>query len=175
MNKSKIDYNNITFNDPDDYAPDTDTCMNCMNETDERIGYNEKMDLLKRACSSCGLVYIEDGEGNRTIIKGEKRDWMAFLSKNLSFPFEANVIEYDGSDAEFFGFEPNSPFRLNDKVKVTKTNFNDENYGVIATIYKGRKKYDIPLCDLEVVDKASLNYKLVDDYKTWFVNYRDIE
>ena len=172
MDNKALDYSGIDFSDPDDYAPDTEICSFCGSESDERIGYNEKDDLLKRACSNCGAVYIEDGQGKITIIKGEKRDWTAFLSQNLIFPFEAEVEDVEGSDAELFGFYNPSPFRYKDRVQVLDTNFEDDLYGVIAEVRKGRKKYSIPLCDLSVMDNISPNYKLVDDYKTWFANCR---
>jgi len=172
MNNSEFEYDGIEFNDPDDYAPDTEICMFCWSESDERIGYNEKEDLLKRACSNCGATYIEDGQGKITIIKGEKRDWTVFLSQNLVFPFEAVVEDVEGSDAELFGYENPSPFRYKDRVKVLDTDFEDDLCGIIARVRKGRKKYAIPLCDLSVIDNTSPNYKLVEDYKTWFCNYR---
>lgn len=43
-------------------------------------------------------------------------------------------------------------------------------YGIIATIKLIRKKYEFPLCDLEVKDKANPNFQLVEDFKTWFAN-----
>ena len=154
------------------YAPDTELCSFCWSKSDERVGYNEKLDLLKRACSNCGAVYIEDGQGRITILKGEKRDWAAFLPQNLVFPFEAEVEYTEGSGVELFEFDDPSPFHYKDRVKVLDTDFEDDLYGIIAGIRKGRKKYAIPLCDLSAIDNASHNYKLVDDYKTWFANYR---
>jgi len=170
MKKNTIDYDSIDFNDPDDYAPDTDNCSFCGSESDERIGYNEKEDLLKRACSNCGAVYIEDAQGEIIVLKGEKRDWAVFLSEHLSFPFEARVDE--ASDEEIFGRGDPGPIRYKDRVTVTKTDYEDDLYGVIADIKKGSKKYSYPLCDLAVVDEKSPNYKIVDDYRTWFANYR---
>ena len=172
MKTMEPDYNSIEFNDPDDYAPDTQICPFCWSESDERIGYNEKEDFLKRACSDCGATYIEDGQGKITIIKGEKRDWAVFLSQNLVFPFEAVVEDVEGSDAELFGFDNPNPFRYMDRVKVLETDFEDDLCGIIAGVRKGRKKYAIPLCDLSVVDTASANCKLVEDYSNWLINYR---
>jgi hypothetical protein len=42
--------------------------------------------------------------------------------------------------------------------------------GIIAEIRLGRSKYAFPLCDLEVVDKTSPDYQLIDDYRVWFAN-----
>ncbi|MDR2650111.1 MAG: calcium-binding protein [Clostridiales bacterium] len=170
MDNKALGYEGIDFSDPDDYAPETEICSFCGSESDERIGYNKKMDLLKRACSNCGAIYIEDGEGEIIILKGEKRNWGTYLKKNFIFPFEAVVDE--ASDEEVFGFGDPGPIRYKDRVTVTNTDFEDDIYGVIAEIKKGRKKYSFPLCDLAVVDNKSPNYKLLDDYRTWFANCR---
>jgi len=169
LNK-EINYDSIDFNDPDDYAPDTDICSFCGSESDERIGYNEKLDLLKRACSNCGVIYIEDGKGKKTILQGEARDWDAYLSQHLTFPFEATVDEI--SDEEFFGVGDPGPILYKDKLTVVKVSGDDDKYGIIVDVKKGRKKYAYPLCDLAVADKKSSNYKLVDDYLSWFANSR---
>ena len=34
-----------------------------------------------------------------------------------------------------------------------------------------RKRFVIPLAELKAMDKKSLNYRLLDDYSIWFVNY----
>ena len=102
--------------------------------------------------------------------KEEKRDWETYLAQHLSFPFEAQADEI--SDEEFFGIGDPGPIRYRDKLKVVNTGFDDDKYGIIAEIRKGRKKYYYPLCDLDVLDKKSPNYKIVDDYRTWFANCR---
>jgi hypothetical protein len=172
MDCKESDCSALDFDDLDDYAPDVQVCTFCWCESDERVGYNEKEDLLKRACSNCGAIYIEDGQGKIIVVKGEKRDWAVFLSQNLAFPFEAVVEDVEGSDAEIFGYENSYPFRCGDSVKVLDTDFHDDLCGIIAGVRKGRKKYAIPLCDLSVKGSSSHNHKLVDDYKTWFFNYR---
>jgi len=169
MMKKKIDWDSIDFNDPDDFAPDTYTCFNCVSETDERIGYNEKQDLLKRACSNCGIIYIEDSKCNITLLEGEMRDWKAYLSEHLTFPFKAKVDEM--SDAEAFGRPV--PLRYHDDVTVVGISGDFDMYGIVVDVKKGQKEYTFPLCDLAVVAKKSPNYKLVDDYRDWDCNYRD--
>lgn len=168
MAKKEMDYDSIDFTDPDDYAPDTEICSFCGSESDERIGYNEKLDLLKRSCSNCGAIYIDDGKGENIVLKGEKRDWAKYLSQHLIFPFEAIVDEI--SDEEFFGAGNLPAIRYNDKLTVIGVGGDFDLYGIIVDVKKGKKKYAYPLCDLEVVDKKSSNYKLVADYNMWFAN-----
>jgi hypothetical protein len=33
-----------------------------------------------------------------------------------------------------------------------------------------KKKYEFPLCDLEVIDKTRTDFQLIEDYGTWFAN-----
>jgi 5-formaminoimidazole-4-carboxamide-1-beta-D-ribofuranosyl 5'-monophosphate synthetase len=48
----------------------------------------------------------------------------------------------------------------------------DDDEGLMVKVRKadGKKQYAVALIDLEVVDKKSPNYQLVEDYNVWFVN-----
>lgn len=52
----------------------------------------------------------------------------------------------------------------------------DEAYGLMSTVKPIKVNYsggnNVPLCDLECVDKISKNYQFLDDYSVWFVNNR---
>jgi hypothetical protein len=110
----------------------------------------------------------EEGRRIRNVLRGVEPDndfaamerWGEYLGKNLNFPFEAIVEEY-----EEFG-----PFKYGDKLTVKKVIFVDDHYGVIVNVRLDRKSYDIPLSDIEVVDEQSPNYQLVSDYRVWFAN-----
>ena len=86
--------------------------------------------------------------------------WEEYLEENLSFPFEAEVDEY----------QERGPLQAGDHVKVTEIGLVDDLYGVIVDLRRGRRKYAFPLCDLRVIDEHSPNYQIVDDYRTWFAN-----
>ncbi len=87
--------------------------------------------------------------------------WEEYLEKNVRFPFEAVVAE----------FQERGPLRGGDKVVVTGIgDITDEMYGIIVDLKMGRRKYAFPLCDLEATDKKSANYQLVKDYAVWFAN-----
>jgi hypothetical protein len=47
----------------------------------------------------------------------------------------------------------------------------DDSYGVIVDVRLGRRKYAFPLCNLEVADTESPNYRIVHDYRVWFANH----
>ena len=78
----------------------------------------------------------------------------------LQFPFEAEVFEW----------QEEGPLQEGDKVKVVSIYEDDDIYGILVSLRHGRKKYEFPLCDLEVLDKSSANYQPVKDYAIWFAN-----
>lgn len=87
--------------------------------------------------------------------------WSNYLETTLTFPFEAVVAES----------QERGPLHSGDKVKVTSINdIDDELRGLIADLRVGQRKYNFPLCDLEVADQASANYQPVKDYVVWFAN-----
>jgi hypothetical protein len=86
--------------------------------------------------------------------------WENHLAKHLSFPFEAEVSEY----------QERGPLQAGNRVTVQRISDVDDLCGVIVCLRHGRTQYHFPLCDLEVVDKQSPNHQLVDDYAVWFAN-----
>jgi len=155
----------IEFND--EFEEEEDICSICGGDT-ELTGWNEEKELSRFECKDCGAIFIYDDDYNETIIKGEKRNWEKYLSEKLIFPFNGVVDE--SQDDGFF--EERGPIRYGDKVVVEKVIMKDDLYGVIVEIKKGKKAYDFPLCDLKVEDKKSANFKILDNYRTWFANCR---
>jgi len=84
--------------------------------------------------------------------------WETYLTDSLSFPFEAEISECldDG------------PLQQGDKIRIHGIMRSDDWYGIIIKLRLGRKVYHTPLCEIEVLDKKSNNYTLVDDYINWF-------
>jgi hypothetical protein len=110
----------------------------------------------------------EQGKRFRKVLAGIDADdeigamqaWGDYMEEHLTFPFEAEVHE----------FQERSPLRAGDRVKVTRITDVDDWYGVIAHLQVGRKQYDFPLCEMKVIDVHSPNYQMVDDYAVWFAN-----
>lgn len=110
----------------------------------------------------------EDGEITHKVLRGLDPDndyalvkaWYAYTEDHLTFPFEANVHEPHGC----------RPLHVGDRVRVHHLELADDSYGVIVHLQHGRKPYDCPLCDLEVLDESSENYTIVRDYRIWFAN-----
>ncbi len=87
------------------------------------------------------------------------------LSESLCFPFEAEYSHETG------------PFQITTRhVTVTRLGeaeepWVDDMYGLICQAREGRRRIDVPLCDLEV-KKRNPNRRLVVDYSYWFSNWR---
>jgi len=86
--------------------------------------------------------------------------WGDYLAKHLSFPFEAEVSEY----------QERGPLQAGDRITVQGISDVDYLYGIIVRLRHGRERYAFPLCDLEVTDEDSPNYQTVRDYAVWFAN-----
>jgi hypothetical protein len=86
--------------------------------------------------------------------------WEENSAENLGFPFEAQISEY----------QERGPLQAGDRLKVTGIGLVDDLCGIIVDVRRGREKFTFPLCDLEVVDKRSPNYKPVDDYAVWLAS-----
>ena len=50
----------------------------------------------------------------------------------------------------------------------------DPNSGIFVNVQRvsDKKKFFLPLADLEATDEKSENYQLLDDFSVWFVNWR---
>ena len=86
--------------------------------------------------------------------------WVEHLDKELTFPIQAIVSES----------EDNGLIKSGDKVLIKALPHIVDLYGVIASIRLNGKKYEFPLCDLEVIDKTGTDFQLIDDYRIWFAN-----
>jgi len=88
------------------------------------------------------------------------QEWVKYLEKRLTFPIEAIISE---SESDWLS-------KIGEKVSIESLTHTVDTYGVIATTRIGRKKYEYPLCDLEVIDKKSPNFQPINDYRLWFAN-----
>jgi len=98
----------------------------------------------------------------------ENRDWHDWLSKNLSFPFEAERKE--GFDANPFIFKKDAPFGVGHVVKALELDEETDDELIIVKVKEGKKTGYIPLCDLEVTSKEDKNFWPVREYVVWFAN-----
>ncbi len=110
----------------------------------------------------------EEGKRIQRVLAGAEKEneiealktWEKYLEKTLIFPFDAKVL----------GGQDKGPLQSEDKVSVKKISLVDDHYGIIVEVRRGRKKYDHPLSDLEVINRDSPDYQPVKDYSVWFAN-----
>lgn len=86
--------------------------------------------------------------------------WSGYLEDNLEFPFKAEI-----SEPQEGGF-----LKTGNRLEVTGIESFDDVYGIIVSVIYKERKYSLPLCDLEAVDRDYENFTLVDDYSVWFAN-----
>ncbi|MCI0487236.1 MAG: calcium-binding protein [Blastocatellia bacterium] len=128
---------------------------------------------VERAGEEVGKGYAwlslgEEGKRVQEVLAGIDPDdemalfeaWEEHLEEELTFPFEAEVSEY----------QTRGPLQSGDKVTVKGIHMVTDLYGVLVKIDRKGKRHTFPLCDLEVTDKKSPNYQLVMDYAVWFAN-----
>ena len=113
------------------------------------------------------------------------RIYFASLKKNLVCPCLLTGIEsmgfFDWEERFAFGYgseEEHQQLRrergsFNDHYELSTFDAHVGVWDILANVYRipHRKKFTIPLSELQAVDKESLNYQLLNDYTVWFVNW----
>ncbi|HHB75224.1 MAG TPA: hypothetical protein ENK84_01590 [Desulfobulbus sp.] len=123
----------------------------------EGIYLKHRWDHLGDACKRIQEVMKQ---ANGTDEYAMMMAWEQYLNKKLSFPFDAQITEY----------QHKVPLQEGDEVRIHRVIATDDHYGVIMSLRKGRKVFDYPLDHLTVSDRGSQNYSMVHDYNMWFSN-----
>lgn len=113
-------------------------------------------------------IFSEQDKRIYEVIKDIKDDdymlaldkWEKIFKEKLVFPFEAKVGDLDDA----------CPIQAGDRLRVHGIEMADDLHGVIVNVRKGRKKYALELCLLEVIEDNEEMKKLIDDYAVWFGN-----
>ncbi len=97
------------------------------------------------------------------LFKGIKREmlakWEDYLSENLSFPFEVEVVEYT-----------RGPIRQGELIKILGIADYEDSFGVLGMGKHDKQSISYPMCDVEATDKKSANYEILRDYVIYFAN-----
>ncbi len=106
-----------------------------------------------------------------------------YLDQNLSYPIELTGIEDfnweefyllgPGSQKEYEKLKKSNPSYLDTFILEKISEQYDEYDGLIVEVIRvtDKKRFQIPLSDLKSTNKRSKNYKLLDDYSVWIVNF----
>jgi hypothetical protein len=108
--------------------------------------------------------------------------FMDFLKKNINFPCQLTGIE-DFPWEEYYVLGPGNK-KTYEKLKKKQPSYTDifnlisfendldENNGILVKVERlsDKKKFVLPLADLEATHTNSKNYQLLDDYSVWHVN-----
>ncbi len=105
---------------------------------------------------------------NEKYAEWEGRDWRAWLSDNLSFPFLADRRE--DPDKDLPATQEDAWFGAGHSMKVLSIKEEDETHGIIVKVRERRGVGYVPLCELEVTPRKNKNYWPVKEYAVWFAN-----
>ena len=113
--------------------------------------------------------------------------YLDYLKQNLEMPCQVTGIEDMGCFAweEYYTFGPGSE-RKYEELKKKRASYTDtfellsfddeydEDYGLVVNVRRisDKKTFALTLSDLETTDEQSKNHQLLDDFATWFVNWR---
>jgi len=103
----------------------------------------------------------------------KNRNWVQWLSKKLTFPFEVERID----DAEEYVLKgqatKNEPFRLGHNFNAISVADLDDVYGLILKCKEGRRIGYVPLLDLGLKDENSDNKHVIDEFLEWYSENHD--
>ena len=110
--------------------------------------------------------------------------YLDHLTQHLELPCQLTGIE-DFAWEEYYVIGPGSQ-KEHERLRTTRPSYMDTynlrsfdddvdlNSGIFVNVQRvsDKKKFFLPLADLEATEQKSKNYELLDDYVTWFVNWR---
>jgi hypothetical protein len=129
------------------------------------------------------IARILGGRKALEVSRKTMKTYRDYLRKNLELPCHLTGIEdFPWEERYVFGFGSKAEY---EKLKKTNPSYTDtfellnlgEIYagsGILVRVKRvsDKKEFELPLADLKAKDKRSKNYKLLDDYSVWFVNYQ---
>jgi hypothetical protein len=110
--------------------------------------------------------------------------YRAYLQEHLALPCQLTGIE-DFDWEEYYVIGPGDQKEY-ENLKKTRSSYRDkfkmvsiedmidEGAGILVEVRRvsDRRKFTLPLAELEATEKKSKNHQLLDDHSVWFVNYR---
>lgn len=109
--------------------------------------------------------------------------YLEYLKQNIKFPcrvtgreefaWEEEYVLGSGSKKEYERLKKTQP-SYTDTFQISQFEDScDPEEGIVVSVQRlsDKKKFLVPLVDLEACDESSPNNQLLDDYAVWFVNY----
>jgi hypothetical protein len=124
------------------------------------------------------------GKGNTRVTQKTLQTYLTYLRQNLEMPcYLTGIEDFPWEERYVFGYGDEKEY---EKLKKTNASYTDtfkllsldedvsEWKGILVHVERAadKKKFTLPLADLEATDRKSRNYELLDDYSVWFVNYQ---
>ncbi len=120
--------------------------------------------------SERGNLPESDEAFEKKFVEWHGRDWMTWLSKNLSFPFTV-VRKEDDDDAYYQKGAIRAPFRLGHKFEIIGLEAEIDRYGIRGAAREKGKTGSVPLWDVEVTPKSDPNFWPIREYVVWMANH----
>lgn len=140
------------------------------------------MDSFERQEERIRQIFGEDDIPSVDV--GTLKHYQDFLQAALTRPCQVTGMEDFGWE-EYYVFGPGDEEEY-EELKKTRPSYRDvydlltleeepdDHVGILIKVKRvsDKKTFVLPLADLEATDKASNNHQLLDDYASWFVNWR---
>lgn len=149
----------------------------------DTVGEDNFEAQLERILNILGVSSEDDADVNWENLN----TYFDYLEENIKLPCRLTGIEDMGCFGweEYYTFGPGNK-REHEKLKKQYPSYTDEyellefsdemteDEGIYVHVRRisDRKKFTLPLADLEETEKRSRNAQLLQDYVVWFVNYR---
>lgn len=132
------------------------------------------------------ILEIEDEEDEDEVEVNDEnlKKYLDYLKQNIEspcrltgredFPWEEYYVLGPGSKKEYEKLKKSQPSYTDEFELVEFDDEVDLDDGILVNVRRisDKKRFSLPLADLEVTDRKSRNSELLDDYSFWFVNYR---
>ena len=135
-------------------------------------------DQEKRIASIFGMDEVPEVSGETL------KTYLHYIKENIDTTCEITGIEDFGWE-EYYIIGPGNK-KEHEKLRKNRPSFMDtykiigfddepdEDFGILINLRRtsDRKKFTLPLADLEVTDKNNPSHQLLDDFSVWFVNWK---
>src|SRR6266446_5503420 len=177
------------------YHPHIITRLDCsQGEAKDTIGYVEVERLQTSLIGNSTMPKLDKQDQRIANIFGTQdvpdvdtdtlERYLAYLTQHLALPCQLTGIEdFDweeyyvigpGSKAEYERLRKTRPSYLDTYDLLSFEDDVDLDEGILVHVRRisDKKKFLLPLANLEATQKKSPQYQLLDDYAVWFVNWR---